>query len=69
LLLTLPALPPACDRHAELRTPELADLHEAARTDGAGISRAESAIRRWDWIALLLHYVINPARRLTTNNR
>jgi hypothetical protein len=31
--------------------------------------RAESAIRRWGWIALLLHYVINPARRLTTNNR
>jgi len=44
LLLTLPALPPACDRHAELRTPELADLREATRTDGAGISRAESAI-------------------------
>jgi len=30
--------------------------------------RAESA-GRWDWIALLLHYVINPARRLTTNSR
>jgi hypothetical protein len=42
LLLTLPALPPECDRHAELRTPELANLREAARTDGAGISRAES---------------------------
>jgi hypothetical protein len=26
-------------------------------------------IRRWDWIVLLLNYVINPARRLTTNNR
>jgi len=32
-------------RHAELRTPELTDLREATRTDGAGISRAESAIR------------------------
>jgi hypothetical protein len=31
--------------------------------------RAKSAIRRWDWAALLLPYVINPARRLTTNNR
>jgi hypothetical protein len=31
--------------------------------------RADSAIRRRDWITLLLHYVINPARRLTTNNR
>ena len=37
LLLMLPALP-ACDRHAELRTPELADLREATRTDGAGIA-------------------------------
>jgi hypothetical protein len=43
-LLTLPAWPPACDRHAEPRTPELADLREAARTDGAGIGRTESAI-------------------------
>jgi len=31
-------------------------------------SRSESA-GRWDWIALSPHYVINPARRLTTNNR
>jgi hypothetical protein len=31
-------------------------------------SRSESA-GRWDWIATLPHYVINPARRLTTNNR
>jgi hypothetical protein len=30
--------------HAELRTPELADLREAAPKDGAGTSRAESAI-------------------------
>jgi hypothetical protein len=44
LLLTLPALPAAYDRHAELRTPQLADLREFTRTDGAGISRAESAI-------------------------
>jgi hypothetical protein len=29
----------------------------------------ESAIRRWDWIAVLPHCVINPAPRLTTNNR
>jgi hypothetical protein len=35
---------PAYDRHAELRTPELADLREASRTDGRDISRAESAI-------------------------
>ena len=28
---------------AELRTPELADLREATRTDDAGINRAESA--------------------------
>jgi hypothetical protein len=33
------------------------------------VTSAESAIRRWDWIAFLLHFVINPARRLTTNNR
>ena len=45
VLLRLPALPAACDRHAEPRTPERADLREATRTDGAGISRAESAIR------------------------
>jgi len=44
LLLTLPALPAACHRHAELGTPELADLRKATRTDGAGISRAESAL-------------------------
>jgi len=29
----------------KLRTPELADLREATRTDGADISRAESAFR------------------------
>ena len=40
----LPALPAECDRHAELRTPELADLREATRTDGASISHAESAV-------------------------
>ena len=38
--LKLPALPAAYDRHAR---PERADLREATRTDGAGISRAESA--------------------------
>jgi hypothetical protein len=43
LLLTPPALPAARDRDAELRTPELVDLREASRTDGASISRAESA--------------------------
>ena len=37
-------LPSAFDRYAELRTPELADLREATRTDGAGISHAESAL-------------------------
>jgi hypothetical protein len=31
-------------------------------------SRAYS-VRCWDRITLLLYYVINPARRLTTNNR
>jgi hypothetical protein len=45
LLLTPPALPAACDCHAELRTPELADLRETTRTDDAGISGAESAGR------------------------
>jgi hypothetical protein len=35
----------SCDRHAELMTPELIDLREASRTDGAGISRPESAFR------------------------
>jgi hypothetical protein len=30
-------------------------------------SKYSAGIRRW--AALLLHYVINPARRLTTNNR
>ena len=44
VLPKLPALPAAYDRHAEPRTPERADLREATRTDGAGISRAESAI-------------------------
>jgi hypothetical protein len=39
-------LPAACDRRAELSAQELVDLCEATRTDGAGISRAESAIRR-----------------------
>jgi hypothetical protein len=33
----------SCDRHEELMTPELVDLREPSRTDGAGISRAESA--------------------------
>jgi hypothetical protein len=28
-----------------------------------------AGIRRWDRIAFLLHYVINPARRVTANNR
>jgi hypothetical protein len=45
LLLTLPALPAASDRDTDLRTPELVDLREASRTDGASISREESAIR------------------------
>jgi len=45
LLLTLPALPGARDHHAQSRTPELADLRVAVRTDGADISRPESAIR------------------------
>jgi hypothetical protein len=44
LLLTPAALPAARDRDAELRTPELVDLREASRTDGASISRAESAV-------------------------
>jgi hypothetical protein len=35
----------SCNRYAELMTPELVDLREASRTDGAGISRAESAGR------------------------
>jgi hypothetical protein len=52
-----------CDRHAELRTPELVDLREPTRKDGAGISRAESAFgvtetlflvmicdRIWTWV-------------------
>jgi integrase len=39
LLLTPPALPAARDRDAEPRTPELVDLREASRTDGASISR------------------------------
>ena len=34
----------SCNRHAELMTPELVDLREASRTDGAGVSRAEWAI-------------------------
>jgi hypothetical protein len=33
------------------------------------IARRTDSIRRSGWIALLLHYVINPARRLTTYNR
>jgi hypothetical protein len=48
--------------------PEPDDLPTAASKGRAAVGRAES-IRRWDWIALLLHYVINPARWLTTNNR
>jgi hypothetical protein len=39
----------------------------AGEIDLAG-SRSQSA-GRWDWIALSPQYVINPARRLTTNNR
>ena len=35
-------MPPAYDRHGKLRTPELADLREAARTDGPGISCADT---------------------------
>jgi predicted ATPase/transcriptional regulator with XRE-family HTH domain len=46
VLPKLPALPAAYDRHAEPRTPERADLREASRMDGAGISRAESAWTR-----------------------
>jgi hypothetical protein len=54
LLLTLPALPAEFDRHAELRTPELADLREATPTDGAGISRAESAF--WSVSPMVDHH-------------
>ena len=43
----------------EAEDAELVDLREAARTDGAGISRAESAIRRRDEMAVLLRLVIN----------
>jgi len=43
LLLVLPALPRAYDRHAELTTPELAGLREASHTDGRDISPTESA--------------------------
>ena len=44
LLLTLPASPRAPDRHAELNTPDLADLREATRADSRDISRTKSAI-------------------------
>jgi hypothetical protein len=46
VLLTLSALPPACDRHIKLRTPELADLREATRADCRDISRTESISSR-----------------------
>src|SRR6516225_9159576 len=39
------------DRHAELRTPELADLREPTRTDGRDISRIDSAIYVATWCA------------------
>jgi hypothetical protein len=42
--------------------------HRTPKLEGR-VSAPDSAIRRWDRIALLLHYVINPARRLTTNIR
>ena len=42
--------------------------HRTPKLEGS-VSAPDSAIRRWDRIALLLHYVINPARRLTTNIR
>src|SRR5215470_8549420 len=48
---------------------EQRNLDTNAPTTGQRRSRPDSAIRRWDWIAPLLHYVINPARQLTTNNR
>jgi hypothetical protein len=61
----------AAMRHnADEREPELNVLYICVRSVGATADGTESAsIRRCDWIALLLHYVINPARRLTTNNR
>ena len=75
--------PPCRDRHLTFRPGRLRNPYDVraatTRTErticarnclhgSLFILRAESAIRRWDRIALLLHYVINPARRLTTNN-
>ena len=49
---------------------ELGDLHESRLTVRERSGRKKSAsIRRWDWITPVLHHVINPARRLTTNIR
>jgi len=49
--------------------PERADLRARLPKRLGSDAHTESAIRRRDWIALLLHYVINPARWLTTYNR
>ena len=54
--------PPACG------TPNRAISAPAHRPPALLRYRSQS-IRRWDRIALSLHYVINPARLLTTNNR
>jgi len=67
VLTCLPGPGPDEDSLHKSRT-ELADLRMMF-LKGPGIERHADSIRRWDWIALLLHYVINPARRLTTNNR
>ena len=44
-------------------------LRTAQEASRAIADRAKSAIRRWNWIALLLRNVISPARRFTIHNR
>jgi hypothetical protein len=57
-------LSPLCPWHGR---PETGDTKASAGEIDLAASRSEPA-RRWDWIACLPHYVINLARRLTSNN-